>query len=282
MSSPEALLPDPSPVVLDGTRIATWVLEPRGTARGDVVLCHGTPWSAQVWGRVARELSREHRVFLWDMPGYGASEMRPDIATDLRTQADRFVALMSQWGLERPHVVAHDIGGAVALRAHLLHGADFADLFVWDIVTLDPWGSPFFRLVAEHVEVFTQLPSALHDALVAEYIAGSGPRSLSTQQVGALVASWRGATGQVAFYRQIAGLRPEHTRPVVDRLGALRCPVRIGWGEADRWIPVRQAYELQARLPGNPEVVTLAGVGHLAPVEDPAGVTAALRDWLDR
>jgi pimeloyl-ACP methyl ester carboxylesterase len=33
--------------------------------------------------------------------------------------------LLSHWALERPHVVAHDIGGTVALRAHLLHGMKY-------------------------------------------------------------------------------------------------------------------------------------------------------------
>jgi len=273
-------LPDPVPVVVDGTPIATRVLEPAGTTAGDIVLCHGTPWSSRIWGSVAVELSRDYRIFLWDMPGYGDSEKGPAVATDLRTQAERLVSLMQAWGVHRPHVAAHDIGGAVALRAHLLHGVEFRDAFLWDIVTLDPWGSPFFELVAANSHVFAQLPLNLHAALVREYITGAVGRRVSPERIDALVSPWMGSVGQRAFYQQIASLTAADTRPIAGQLGATRCPVRIGWGRDDPWIPVGQAYELQSRLPGHPDVVVLDDVGHLAPYEDPSAVTVALRKWI--
>jgi pimeloyl-ACP methyl ester carboxylesterase len=280
MTPTETRLPDPVPVMIDGASVATYVLEPERPPAGDVVLCHGTPWSAQVWAEVARHLSSGHRVFLWDMPGYGRSTKDPAVPVDLPSQLARFAELLSHWGLNRPQVVAHDIGGAVALGAHLIHGADYASLFLWDVVTLDPWGSPFFRLVADHPDVFFALPAALHGALVKEYIAGAARHQLSTAWVDTLAQPWLGATGQPAFYRQIAALRPEHTRPIVERLRHVRCALSIGWGTRDPWIPVTQAFELRALLPGTPPVTELNEVGHLAPVEAPSAVSAALGEWL--
>ncbi len=280
-------------VDVGGAMIATRVLEPAGSSAGDVVLCHGTPWSSQVWRTVAATLSRGYRVFLWDMPGYGASAKTPGIPLDLRTQGRRLAELIAAWGLDRPHVVAHDVGGAVALGAHLREGVDFTDLFLWDIVTLDPWGSPFFRLVATHAEVFAQLPPALHAALVREYISGAVAHGLPEATIAELARPWLDPDGhrldpdghrldpdgQSAFYQQIAALDPEDTRPLADRLETVRCPVRIGWGVEDPWIPLEQAYELQRRIPGTPRVVELAGVSHLAPVERPEEVSAALLAW---
>lgn len=275
-------LPEPVPVEIDGVPIAARVLEPPGAPVGDVVLCHGTPWSSLVWARVAARLAEDHRVFLWDLPGYGRSPKGPEVAVDLPAQMARLAELCRHWGLSRPHLVAHDIGGAVALGAHLLHGTEFADLFLWDVVTLDPWGSPFFRLVAEHGEVFTRLPANLHAALVREYIATAIRRRLPDAEMADLAAPWLDPGGQAAFYRQIAALRPADTRPIAERLGRVRCPVRIGWGSQDPWIPLEQAYLLQAALPGEPVVVELDGVGHLAPVESPDQVAGAIREWLNR
>ncbi|MEV0890195.1 alpha/beta hydrolase [Promicromonospora sp. NPDC050262] len=85
---------------------------------------------------------------------------------------------------------------------------------------------------------------------------------------------------QAAFYRQIAQLSPEHTAPIVRRLGEVRCPVRIGWAEADPWIPFEQATRLRKRLPGNPEVVAFPGRGHLVLLEDDVAVGRAVRTWL--
>ncbi len=282
MPSHELLLPDPFHIDVQGTTVATRVLEPTVPVVGDVVLCHGTPWSSYVWGQVARQLSQDYRVFLWDMPGYGDSEMRSSTATDLCTQATRLVSLLDIWGLDRPHMVAHDIGGAVALRAHLLEGAEYADLFLWDVVTLDPWGSSFFRLVADNAEVFARLPPNLHSALVKEYIAGALTQNASRSDIDTLASPWLNATGQAAFYHQIASLSAADTRPVAENLTATRCPTRIGWGSEDPWIPLAQAYQLQSRLPGNPSVEILEGVGHLTPYEDSSGVSVAPREWLAR
>lgn len=281
MSTRKSQLPEPVHVTVDGASIATYIVAPeRREPLGDVVFCHGTPWSSRVWADAAQHLSRSHRVFLWDMPGYGRSTKDPAVSVDLASQMSRCAQLLTYWGVDRPHVVAHDIGGAVALGAHLLHDRAYAALFLWDVVTLDPWGSPFFRLVADHTDVFAELPAALHGALVGEYIAGAAHGQLTTDWVDVLNQPWLGAAGQPAFYRQIAALRPEHTRPIMERLHQVGCAVTIGWGEQDPWIPVDQAAQLHDLLPGRPPVITLDEVGHLAPVEAPSRVCHALGDWL--
>ncbi|MFY2791532.1 alpha/beta fold hydrolase [Rhodococcus sp. MALMAid1271] len=274
-------LPEPVFVLVGGDRVATYEITPDGgnSASADVVFCHGTPWSAQVWAQAARQLSSGHRVYLWDMPGYGRSARGSDVRTDLHTQMRRLALLLDHWELERPFVVAHDIGGAVALGAHLLHGHDYRSLFLWDVVTLEPWGSEFFRLVADNTDVFAALPSALHAALVSEYIAGASHQQLDRDTVAMLTEPWISDEGQPAFYRQIAELRTEHTRSIVDALPRVRCSTAIGWGEQDPWIPVEQAFRLQQSLPGEPSVLTLPAVGHLSPLESPSRVQQALDAW---
>lgn len=143
----------------------------RGTGP-PVVLCHGTPWSSRLWEPIAAALATDFTVHLWDIPGYGASSMHPAHAVDLGVQGRLLVDLLDHWGLDSPHVVAHDYGGAVALRATLLHGARLASLCLVDVVALRPWGSDFFRLVGEHAEVFTRLPPVIHRAVVEAYVRG--------------------------------------------------------------------------------------------------------------
>ncbi|MFF9861602.1 alpha/beta fold hydrolase [Streptomyces tendae] len=90
-----------------------------------LVLLHGTPFSSYVWRAVARSLGRHHQVFVWDMPGYGVSEKGAGQDVSLAAQGRVFAELLEHWGLAEPLVAAHDFGGAVALRAHLLHGARY-------------------------------------------------------------------------------------------------------------------------------------------------------------
>lgn len=144
MMSSRCDLPEPTFVDVGDVTIATYVLTPQtGSATADVVLCHGTPWSSQVWAQVAHSLADGRRIFLWDMPGYGRSTQDGGVPMDLNVQMFRFARLLEHWELTRPWVVAHDIGGAVALGAHLLHHRDYESLFLWEVVTLELWGSDF-------------------------------------------------------------------------------------------------------------------------------------------
>lgn len=234
--------------------------------------------------------AQSRQVLLGVVPVAGGGAVRHDgadrvpvpkgVPRDLAAQGAHLAALLELRGLERPHLLAHDIGGAVALRAHLLHDRELASLALWDVVTLDPWGSEFFRLVAEHDEVFAAIPAPLHEAMVRAYIRGALARDLPETVLDDLVAPWTGPVGRSAFSRQIAALDREHTRVLHDLLPAVRCPVMVGWGAEDPWIPVEQAHRLASALPDGTSLLTLRGVGHLAPVEAPERFLDAVTAWL--
>lgn len=243
-----------------------------------LVLLHGTPFSSYVWRAVARSLGRHHQVFVRDMPGYGASEKGAGQDVSLAAQGRVFAELLEHWGLAEPLVAAHDFGGAVALRAHLLHGARYGALALVDPVALAPWGSPFFRLVRDHAEVFAQLPEALHRALVREYVGSTGGPGLHPAVLDRLVEPWLGETGQPAFYRQIAQAAQRDTDEIQDRYAGIDVPVLVCWGEDDAWIPVAKGRELAGLVPGA-GWEPIAGAGHLVQEDAPAELTAALLDF---
>ncbi len=242
-----------------------------------VVFCHGTPWSSALWRRVAEAVGTGCTVHLWDMLGFGASDRAADVS--LAAQGALFSDLLAHWGLDAPHVVAHDVGGAVALRAHLLHGARYRSLALVDVVALAPWGSPFFRLVAQHAEVFAQLPAALHAALVRAYVAGAAHRPLADADLAMLTAPWLGPEGQAAFYRQIAQADERHTDEIEPLYPTVRLPVQVVWGVEDTWIPVDRAHRLAAAIPGA-RLDLVPGAGHLVQLDAPEHLTAVLLRWL--
>jgi len=246
-----------------------------------VVLLHGTPFSSYVWRAVARALARSHQVFVWDMPGYGASEKSAGQDVSLAAQGRVFSELLAHWDLEEPLVVAHDFGGAVSLRAHLLHGARFRALALVDPVALAPWGSPFFRLVGEHHDVFEQLPPALHQALVREYVSSASSPGLHPAVLDRLVRPWLGDLGRAAFYRQIAQADQFYTDEVQGRYGEINFPTLVCWGEDDTWIPATKGRELAALIPGA-RFEPIAGAGHLVQEDAPAELTAVLTAFLQQ
>jgi pimeloyl-ACP methyl ester carboxylesterase len=244
-----------------------------------LVLVHGTPWSALTWRHVAPVLAATRTVYAYDLPGYGASEQRDGQDVSLAAQGRVLCELLDAWGLDAPAIVGHDIGGGIVLRAALVHERPFAAIGLLDPVALAPWGSPFYRLVREHSDVFATLPPQLHAALADAYIRSALTFPVAPDMLDALIEPWRSAAGQAALYRQIAQGDERDTEEFRGRLGTLERPPLLVWGEADPWIPVERGRELAALIPGA-RLQTIAGAGHLVQEEAPGAVLAQLLPFL--
>lgn len=246
-----------------------------------VVLLHGTPFSSYVWRDVAPALAVRHTVHVWDMVGYGASEKRAGQDVSLGVQGRLFASLLDHWGLGAPAVVAHDFGGAVALRAHLLHGAAYERLALVDAVAHGPWGTGLFRLARDHEDVFAQLPAEVHEGLVRGYVGTASHQGLADDTLAAYVSPWLGPEGQPAFYRQMAQNDQRWTDEVEGRYADVTVPTLVCWGTEDTWLPPDKGERLADAVP-DAELHWLQGAGHLAQEDAPAQLTARLVEFLSR
>jgi pimeloyl-ACP methyl ester carboxylesterase len=244
-----------------------------------LVMLHGTPFSSFVWRHLVSRLRAHWTIFVWDLLGYGASDQRAGQDVSIAAQTRVFGQLLDHWAIDAPAVVAHDIGGAIALRAHILDARPYDALALIDPVALAPWGSPFFRLVQEHVYVFERIPAYMHEAMVASYIRNASHVTLADEVLEALSRPWLGDRGQPAFYRQIAQADQRFTDEVQPRYGEIRIPVLIVWGEEDRWIDVKQAHALGELIVGA-EVIVVPAAGHLVQEDAPDETAGHLARFL--
>ncbi len=238
-----------------------------------LVLIHGTPFSSQVWRRIAPLLARHWTVYYFDLLGYGQSDKGGDVS--LGVQNGLLTALFRHWGLVRPDVLCHDFGGATALRGYYLNGLRYNRLVVFDAVALAPWGSPFVAHVRDHQAAFTGLPAYAHDALLAAYLQGAAFGDLSAEALQIYMQPWQGAEGQAAFYAQIAQMDQRFTDEVPPSYGPMDCPVTVLWGEEDAWIPIERGEALVQKISSQP-LIRVPGAGHLMQEDAPEAIVAAM------
>lgn len=217
----------PNTTILEGNAI-------RWGKMGDgapIVLIHGTPFSSQVWRRIVPLLADRRTVYYFDLVGYGLSEMRDNQDVSLAVQNRALVSLFAEWGLDRPDVLAHDFGGATALRAYFLNGLRYRSLTIFDAVALAPWGSPFVQHVRQHEAAFSGMPDYMHRALLRAYLQTAARQPLTEAALEIHCAPWIGPVGQPAFYRQIAQMDQKYTDEVEGLYGRMDCPVAVLWAE---------------------------------------------------
>ncbi|WP_240453694.1 alpha/beta fold hydrolase [Chachezhania antarctica] len=272
-----AMLDLPNTAVIDGNSVR-WGRIGSGPP---LVAIHGTPFSSQVWRRIVPHFADRRTVYYFDLLGYGLSEKREGQDVSLAVQNNVLAALFAEWRLERPDVLAHDFGGATALRAYYLNGLRYASLTIFDAVALAPWGSPFVQHVRQHEAAFAGMPDYMHRALLRAYLQTSAHCPLPEDVLEIYSAPWLGPVGQAAFYRQIAQMDQRFTDEVEGRYGPMDCPVAVHWGEQDDWIPPEKGEALATLISTRPPIL-IPEAGHLVQEDRPEVIVAAVLNNLAR
>src|SRR4051812_32892571 len=113
-------------MVVDGVRLH---YSDRGEG-APVVLIHGNGVSGADWDTsgVAALLLRDHRVIIFDRPGFGYSDRPRGRVWTADRQAELLYKALRQLGVARPTVVGHSWGAIVALALAARHQAELAGL----------------------------------------------------------------------------------------------------------------------------------------------------------
>lgn len=101
---------------VDGLKLHYLDAGPKNSLRAPVVLIHGVSSNLlDMKLALGDRLARDRRVIMIDRPGFGYSE-RPAAEVDMGRQVRIIEALLSELGVEKPVIIAHSYGGALALR----------------------------------------------------------------------------------------------------------------------------------------------------------------------
>ncbi|KAF1974887.1 alpha/beta-hydrolase [Bimuria novae-zelandiae CBS 107.79] len=267
-----------------------------------VVFVHGTPWSSAVFKPLAKALQSRggYRVVLYDLAGLEAicsKEIWVD--TSVRTQASVLADLFQHLQLDqddrerRPAVIAHDIAGAIALRASLLHSLKYRSLLFLDTNAVLPWGDGFYKLARSEAKTFLQLPPDIFEAMIRAVIrsASHAPKAFSRVWEDILAEPWTDKDPSVAeakqssFMRQIAQANDADVAEMLDKdlYRQIECPVKIMWGEQDKWILKEKLESLVEKLADSfKEFVVVPDAGHLIMLDQPERVATETYDWLSK
>lgn len=252
-----------------------------------IVLIHGLMGQLRNFSHsLTRHLAQDRRVILVDRPGWGHSHLtgaRPDLAGQARMIAE----LIETLKLEKPLVVGHSMGGAVALALGVGHPEVPGALALI---------APLTQVVENPPAVFRGLmaPPGVREALAwtiavpmavafgprnaaAVFAPDPVPADFATAGGGALAA--RSRSYQMGSFE--VRMARDAMRALVPHYGALRLPVAILYGRGDTVLdPALHGERTAAEIPG--ATLTLIEGGHMLPVTHPEKTEVWLREVLAR
>lgn len=249
----------------------------------DIVLIHGASGNMRDFtlDLVAR-LSVRYRVTVLDRPGLGHSDRLDADGATIFEQADHLVAAMEQLGVERPLVLGHSYGGAVALAWGTRHPERTAGLILLAAAS-NPWDTPlstYYRVLSSPLGQWLAAP--LLTAWVPDHVVTDTIAQVFDPQptpdgyadyIGAGLTLQRRALRENAMQR--AGILAEVTQMVPD-YARIDMPVEVLHGTEDTTVWLSIHSEPLARQIDGANLVVMEGVGHSPHHAEPETVIAAI------
>jgi pimeloyl-ACP methyl ester carboxylesterase len=256
----------------------------QGGPAGDpeaVVFLHGIPGSAHDWDDLLPRVGAFARVVAFDLPGYGGADRPADWDYSPGGYATFIAAALAELGVERAHLVMHDLGGVGVVWA-AAHPDSFASAVVIDTgVCIGFRWHGFARLNRAPVigEVMAAGATRLGFRAVMKHY-NPQPRTLPDDFLERWWRDYDRGTRRAGlrFYRSAPPASIERLAPTLRHLDR---PALVVWGAHDRFLPVEQA-ELQRESFPSAEVVVFEDSGHWPFLDDAERAAEVIVPFLRR
>ncbi|HET9351002.1 MAG TPA: 3-oxoadipate enol-lactonase [Burkholderiales bacterium] len=237
-----------------------------------LVLSHSLACSVRMWDPQIAALKDQYRILAYDTRGHGATEATKGSYT-LELLADDLFFLLKELKIASAHFCGLSMGGMIGQTFALKYPGVFRTLTLADTTSRYPedaapvWADRIKTVEAKGMEPLAQptLERWFTESFRKNQAAVvDGVRKLIV-------------TTPVAGYVGCCHAIPKIN--LTARLKEIRCPVLVIVGEQDPGTPVAMAKEIHDNAPGS-TLVVLPQAAHLANLEQPAGFTRALQEFL--
>ncbi len=239
----------------------------RPGARADaptVVFLHGSGQAGAFWQRQLEDLGASANTVAVDLPGHGRSD--PPALESVAAYAAAVAAFIRECGFARPIPCGLSLGGAIVLQLLLDHPQTLAGGILIGTGARLRVRPEIFDLIAQDYPGFT---------------AASGRMAASPVTPVRRLAPVEALTAACPPAVTAADFRACDRFDVMDRLVEISRPVLVICGADDKLTPVKYGDYLVGHIKGARRCI-VPRAGHLAPVEQPAAVNAAIRDFIEQ
>ena len=237
----------------------------------DLVILHSLLADRSAFDRVAPMLASRHRLWLVNLPGYGAS---PAGGRSVEDYADQMAGLIAALKLERPAVLGNGFGGFIGVALAARHPGRVGKLIAAPALAAFPApGKQPLRMLAERVgqEGMAAVLDAAIRRMFPERFIAAHPEVVEERKRSLAAAD------PASFRTACLAVAAVDLSPVLDRI---KCPTLVLGGSEDATTPAALARALAGKIPGA-QFRELQGCGHCPQIENPPLYAEAVEGFLN-
>lgn len=232
-----------------------------------ILLIHGFASSTYTFRRIIPFLQKQYSVIAVDLPGFGKSEKSTSFIYSFQNYAKLMIECIHQFGYSNTHIVAHSMGGQIALNMALI-----APEKINKLVLL--CSSGYLKRAKKFLILTSYLP--YFDKFVHYHIQRKGIkhhlRNVFFDQTlinDELIQEFGKPLNDKGFYKALIRLLRHREGDLLPKqLRDIHVPTLLIWGEEDRVVPVEVGQRLVSDLP-DAQLITYEKTGHLITEERP-------------
>jgi pyruvate dehydrogenase E2 component (dihydrolipoamide acetyltransferase) len=232
-----------------------------------VVFIHGFGGDYLSWAFNQGAVAEDRPTYALDLPGHGGSTKEVGRGT-LAELTQAFLDYLAAIGIGPAHLVGHSMGGAVAVFTALKAPERVAAL---TLIAPAGFGK---EISGAFINGFINESRARKLRPVLEMLVAD-PAVVTAEMVEE-VLKFKRLDGAVPAIQTIASAifdGDTQRDSVRERLGEIKVPIQVAWGEGDRILPIAHS----EGLPGSIKVTRLTGAGHIPHLEKSADINALIK-----
>ncbi|MHA3770819.1 alpha/beta fold hydrolase [Verrucomicrobiota bacterium sgz303538] len=259
-----------------GDRYLSYVDEGKGDP---VVMLHGMPTWSFLWHRLTPKLTDQYRVLAPDLGGFGFSDKSDRFDRSLGRQMTFLDNWFDSLRFGKVHLVAHDIGGGLALRLAAILPERVASLCLINSVCYDAWPIEAM-LQLGHPEIYRKLSASAVLKLLRQALARGFASQPDEEELEGLLMPYATEVGKLSLIRDASALNTNLTTELTPLLQTIKVPTTVIWGADDIFLPIKYGERLAWDIPGA-RLVRVLKAGHFVMLDQPTLVAAQVRTHLD-
>ncbi|QLG29353.1 alpha/beta hydrolase [Halorarum halophilum] len=242
-----------------------------------VVFLHGIPTWSYLWRDAAPALAEHRHVLAPDFVGYGNSSNRDGFDRSVRAQTVALADFLAERPGNDVDFVAHDIGGAVALRYAAARPEAVGRMVLSNAACFDSWPVEFVNSLGVPGETEGWDDEELDDKLDFLFAEGAYDEA-DPEWLAGMKAPWKRDGGRTALARAAVSTNTNHTTEI--EYGDITADLLCLWGGEDVLQPAENGERLVAETAGDGEVVALDEAYHWVTQDRPEAYREHLLDFL--
>lgn len=227
-----------------------------------IVLIHGLGGHSGRWEKVIPELSKSYRVIAPDLPGFGDSD-KPRYGFDYSVPSfSEFLNdFMKGLDIRKASIIGSSMGGYIAAYFASEHPEKTQKLVLVSPAGLSRRATPeaMSYMNAVYFPNEENAKSALEELFYDKH-------SVDVEMVEDFVSRMKNDDSKNAYFSSFFNLSRNHE--FEERLGKIKSPSLIVWGEEDEIIPCEYAEEYVSMIP-NSKKEMMTECGHMPFIEKP-------------